>query len=147
VHVATANPSSLVVTGRTFNLTPGGSYGQFFNAVTPADGVGKADRALQILQAEESVRFRTNVGVSELSGKPITLEVAVVLPDSKVSPSTQITLGANEFKQFNVLRGFGLENVYNVRISVKVIDGDGKLGAYGSLIDQKTQAPTYVPAQ
>lgn len=147
IHVSTTSPSNLVVTGRTFNLTSGGSLGQFFNAVTPADGVGKGDRAMQILQAEESSRYRTNVGFSELSGKPITLEVAVVQPDSKVSPSTQITLGANEFQQFNVIRAFGLENVYNARISVKVIDGDGRLAAYGSLIDQKTEAPTYVPAQ
>jgi hypothetical protein len=71
----------------------------------------------------------------------------VVLPDSKVSPSTQIKLGANEFRQYNIIRNFGLENIYNARISVRVVDGDGKIGAYGSLIDQRTNAPTFVPAQ
>jgi hypothetical protein len=40
-----------------------------------------------------------------------------------------------------------LGNVYNARISVKVIDGQGKVTAYGSVIDQKTQDPTFVPAQ
>jgi hypothetical protein len=147
VHVATATPSNLVVTGRTFNQTSGGSLGQFFNAVTPADGVGKADRALQILQVEESVRYRTNVGLAELSGKAVTLEVSLILPDSKTSPSTQIPLGANEFRQYNVIRDFGMDNIYNARISVKVIDGEGRIAAYGSLIDQKTQSATYVPAQ
>ena len=33
------------------------------------------------------------------------------------------------------------------RISVRVIDGQGKITAYGSVVDQKTQDPTYVPAQ
>lgn len=45
------------------------------------------------------------------------------------------------------IRSFGLENIYNARISVRVVEGEGRIGAYGSLIDQKTEAPTYVPAQ
>ena len=45
-----------------------------------------------------------------------------------------------------LLHGTG-SNVYNARISVSVVDGDGRIGAYGSVIDQVTQAPTYVPAQ
>ncbi len=38
-------------------------------------------------------------------------------------------------------------NVYNARITLRVVDGDGKISAYGSVIDQTTQDPTYVPAQ
>ena len=75
------------------------------------------------------------------------VEVSVVLPDSKISPSTQIPLPANGFVQVPVIQSLGLTNVYNARISVRVIDGDGKVSAYGSVIDQKTQDPTYVPAQ
>jgi hypothetical protein len=30
---------------------------------------------------------------------------------------------------------------------VRVIDGDGRVTAYGSVIDMITQDPTYVPAQ
>jgi len=42
--------------------------------------------------------------------------------------------------------GFG-GNVYNGRVSVRVIDGTGKVAAYGSVIDNRTQDPTYVPAE
>ena len=115
--------------------------------MTTADAVGKNDRALQILQAEDSVRYRTNLGVAEVTGKPATVEVQVFLPDSKISPSTQIPLPANGFIQVPVIQSLGLTNVYNVRISLRVVDGDGKVSAYGSVIDQKTNDPTFVPAQ
>jgi hypothetical protein len=147
IHVTTAIPSALVVTGRTYDQTPAGTFGQFIQAVTAADAVGKLDRALHILQAEDSVRYRTNVGIAEVTGKPVTVEVSVVLPDSKISRRATIDLPANGFFQANVIQGLGLSNVYNVRVSVKVVDGDGKITAYGSVVDMKTQDPTFVPAQ
>ncbi len=147
LHVTTGNPASLVVTARTYNQTSNGTFGQFIPAVTAADAVGKGDRALQILQAEDSVRYRTNLGIAEVTGKAATVEVSVFLPDSKVSPRTQIPISANGFVQVPVIQSLGLTNVYNARISVRVVDGDGKIAAYGSVIDQKTQDPTYVPAQ
>jgi len=65
MHVTTTAATPLVITGRTFNQTSNGTFGQFIPAVTAADAVGKTDRALQILQAEDSVRYRTNVGIAE----------------------------------------------------------------------------------
>lgn len=147
MHVTTNAASPLVVTGRTFNQTSAGTFGQFIPAVTSADAVGKSDRALQILQAEDSVRYRTNLGITEVTGKPATVEVQVILPDSKIVPSTQIPIAANGFIQVPVIQSLGLSNIYNARISLRVVDGDGKISAYGSVIDQITQDPTYIPAQ
>jgi hypothetical protein len=147
VHVMAGGPTPLVVTGRTYNFTSNGTFGQFIPAVTAFDAVGKNDRALQILQAEDSVRYRTNVGIAEVTGKPATVEVQVILPDSKFVPSTQIPIPANGFVQVPLIQSLGLTNVYNARISLRVVDGDGKISAYGSVIDQTTQDPTYVPAQ
>jgi len=145
--VTTAVPSSLVITGRTYDQTPGGTFGQFIQAVTPADAVGRLDRALHILQVEDSVRYRTNVGFAEVTGKSAKVEVSVVLPDSKISRKAPLDLPANGFYQANVIQGLGLSNVYNVRVAVKVVSGDGKITAYGSVVDMKTQDPTFVPAQ
>ena len=136
-----------VVTGRTYNLTDHGSYGQFISAVTPNDGVGKGERALNVLQVEDSVRYRTNLGLAEVTGKPVTVEVSVFLPDSKVIPRITLDLGPNEYRQTAILHDLGLANTYNARISVRVVDGDGKITAYGSVVDMETQDPTYVPAQ
>ena len=146
VQITTATDSQFVVTGRTFNQTSTGSLGQFIRAATAADGVGRNTRTLNILQVEDSVRFRTNIGLAEMSGKAVRVEVSVTLPDSKVTPIIEVALGADEFRQFSVSQ-FGLGNIYNARVSLRVIDGDGTVTAYGSLIDQVTTDPTYVAAQ
>jgi uncharacterized repeat protein (TIGR01451 family) len=146
LHVTTAVATPLVVTARTYNATANGTLGQFIQAVTPADAVGSGDRSLQLLQMEDSTRYRGNVGVAEVTGNSATAEITVILPDSKVAPKVQIPLAAFESRQFG-LSSFGLGNAYNARVSVRVIDGQGKVTAYGSVIDQSTQAPTFVPAQ
>jgi len=109
--------------------------------------VGAGERALQILQVEDSVRYRTNLGLAEVSGRAVNVEVTVFLPDSKVTPKLAFTLQPNEFRQLGIIRDLGLGNAYNARITVRVTDGDGRVTAYGSVIDQTTQDPTYVPAQ
>jgi len=147
LHVTTAAATPLVVTARTYDVTPGGTLGQFIQAVTPTDAVGNGDRSLQLIQMEDSPRYRTNLGLAEVTGKPATAEVTVILPDSKVAPKVQIPLAAFEYRQFSIISSLGLGNTYNARISVRVIDGQGKITAYGSVVDQKTQDPTYVPAQ
>ena len=70
-----------------------------------------------------------------------------VRPGSKVTPRIEIPLQANEFKQLSVLKELGIGNIYNARLSVKVIAGEGKVTAYGSVLDMKTNDSTYVPAQ
>ncbi|HWS70864.1 MAG TPA: hypothetical protein VN605_02060, partial [Thermoanaerobaculia bacterium] len=147
MHITTPSDSSLVVTGRTYNLTDHGTFGQFINAVTPFEAVGQGERSLQILQVEDSVRYRTNLGLAEVSGREANVEVTVFLPDSKVTPKIAFTLQPNEFRQLGIIRDLGLGNAYNARITVRVTDGDGRVTAYGSVIDQTTQDPTYVPAQ
>jgi uncharacterized repeat protein (TIGR01451 family) len=147
VLVSTPQDSSLVVTGRTYDKTSKGTFGQFIPAVTPADALGLGGRPLQILQVEDSPRYRTNVGIAEVTGKPVTVEVSVVVPDSRVTPTLRLDLAANEYRQQAFIQEMGLGNVYNARISVKVVGGEGKITAYGSVIDTFTEDPTYVPAQ
>ena len=147
VHVSTPNLSSLVVTARTYNQTTTGTRGLFIPAVTPDEAIANNGRALNVVQAEDSVRYRTNLGLAEMSGKPVTVELMVHLPGSKVTPRIEIPLAANEFRQIAVLRELGIGNVYNARISMKVIGGEGSITAYGSVVDMKTNDSTYVPAQ
>jgi uncharacterized repeat protein (TIGR01451 family) len=147
LHVTTAVNVPLVVTARTYDQTSHGTLGQFVPAVTLADSVGNGDRSLQILQTEDSVRFRTNVGIAEVNGKAATVEISVNLPDSRITPKVQIPLGPYQSAQLPILSSLGLGATYNARISVRVIDGDGKVAAYGSVIDMTTEDATYIPAQ
>jgi Bacterial Ig domain/Right handed beta helix region len=147
VHVQTATNTNLVVTGRTYNQTSEGTFGQFIEAVTPDKAVGANGRSLHVLQVEDSTRYRTNLGIAEVTGQPVTVEVQIFLPDSKVTPTITFPMAANEFRQLSVIRDQNLGNVYNARLAVRVVSGTGRVTAYGSVIDMTTQDPTYVPGQ
>jgi len=148
LHISTTAATPLVATARTYNQTSNGTYGQFIPAVTANDAAALGTRPLQLLQIEESDRYRTNVGFAEVTGKAATVEVTAVPNDSKVAASTQITLTPNQFIQYpQLLKSMGLTNMYNARVTVKVISGQGRVTAYASVIDSKTNDPTFVPAQ
>ena len=149
ITLTTGAASSLVVTGRTYSIDEkSGTFGQFIPGVTPAEGIGLGDRALQVLQLEQSQNFRSNLGLAELTGNPARVRVSLFLPDSKVTPSTEVDLAPNEFRQLNgVIAGMNPGNTYNARVTVEVISGTGRVTAYGSVVDNATQDPTYVPAQ
>jgi len=146
IIITTPDETSLTATARTYNQTATGTYGQYIAGVTAAESVGRDDRALQILQVEQSTRFRTNIGLAETTGKGATVEVSLITPDSLVTQVVTIGLAANEFRQIGLIDFSPDGAVYNGRVTVKVIDGDGRVTAYGSAIDQITQDPTYVPA-
>jgi hypothetical protein len=145
--ITTPQETSLTPTARTYNRTSSGTYGQYVPGVTVAESIGVADRALQILQVEQSTRFRTNIGVTETTGNPATVEISLITPDQLATPVVTIGLQANEFRQIGLVDFQPASAVYNGRVTVKVISGEGKVTAYGSAIDAITQDPTYVPAQ
>ncbi|HEV7242065.1 MAG TPA: hypothetical protein VGQ36_22740 [Thermoanaerobaculia bacterium] len=147
IVITTPTETSLIATARTYNQTSNGTYGQYIPGVTVADSVGLNDRALQILQVEQSTRIRTNIGLTETTGNPVTVEVSLITPDSLTTPVVTINLQPNEFQQIG-LSSFGLPDaVYNGRVTLKVVSGQGRVTGYGSAIDQITQDPTYVPPQ
>ena len=146
LHITTTDPANLVTSARTYNQTTNGTYGQFINGVTPNDAAGVGGRAVQVLQVEDSDRYRSNIGIAEVSGKTASVELLLVPADGRVSAKLNFDMSPNEFRQFN-LREFGVGTTYNGRVSVRVIGGDGRITAYASVIDQITQDPTFVPAQ
>jgi hypothetical protein len=149
LRITTAVDSALAASARTYHRRENNStYGQYIAGATDSDAVGLGDAPLQILQVEESSRFRTNVGFSEVSGAETTVEVSVSLPGKKQSAVTQVTLRPNEYRQLNsLLASMGMQDAYNAQVTVRVVGGAGRVIAYGSVIDTITQDPTYVMAQ
>ncbi len=150
VVATTTSDSSLVVTARTFSRdkVTGGTFGQFIPGVTTADSVGNGDRALQVLQLEESPAFRTNLGLMEVTGNDTTVELLAYSPDSKVASRLVVPLSAGQYIQKGgIFKSMGFNNVYNGRITARVISGTGRIAAYGSVVDNRTTDPTYVPSQ
>ena len=151
IVATTQSNSSLVLTARTYSIAPdGGTFGQFIPGVTPAEGIGTADRPFQITQLEQSAAFRSNVGVVEVSGQPATVRLFLVNPNSAAAPTIDVALGPNQFVQLGNIfsQAFGASNsVYNGRVSAQVISGTGRISAYGSLIDNRSNDPAFIPPQ
>ncbi len=148
LHIASAAPAKVVATARTYRQTDDGAYGQFIAAVRPDESVAVGSRPLQILQMEESERFKSNIGFAEVSGSPVTLEVTVFRPNANDPAVLEVKLEPNEFRQLSsLLASLGLGEMYNARISVRAVAGEGRALAYGSLIDHQTGDPTYIPGQ
>ena len=155
VSVQTANPAPLVVTARTYSReADGGTYGQFIPAVSAKESVGLGERALEILQLQQSgspadkFGFRSNLGLVEVTGNPVVVELTLRPEDAKLSAITHVTLAGNEFTQIpQIFKQAFPQNVYNGRVSVKVVSGTGRVAGYGSVVDNATEDPTYVPSQ
>ena len=149
VTVTTPNAAPLVVTARTFSREEdGGTYGQFIPAVTSTDAVGLGERALEVLQLEDSDSFRSNVGLVEVTGNPVTVEMTLRTPDAKDTAFVHFDLAGGEFMQIQrIFKSTGYGNVYNGRVSMRVVGGQGRVAGYGSVVDNRTEDPTYVPSQ
>ena len=147
LHVVVQEPLPLVVSARTYNQTDNGTYGQFIPAVTEEQTVGLDDGLLQLLQLEQSDRMRTNLGIAEVAGREATVEIDLHMPDGSVEGWSE-TLAPYEFRQIDqILRRAELSSASGVRATVRVIAGEGRVTAYVSTIDNRTQDPTYIGAQ
>jgi hypothetical protein len=149
IVISTPSDSALVVTGRTYTAVEGGgTYGQFIPGVTSKEGTGAGERPLQLMQLEDSAGFRSNIGLAELTGNPVTVRLRLHLADSKATPVTEFTLAPNEFRQLPAVSAMNPgKQTYNARLEIEVIGGTGRVTAYGSVIDNESKDPTYVPAQ
>jgi VCBS repeat-containing protein len=148
LHVTTAAPVNLIATAKTYTQQTAGSIGQFISSVTPQQAITLNSRPLQLLQVEESNRVSTDVGVAEISGKSVDLEVTIIPQDAKVAAKTTVSLAANEFRTMKqLLKSLGAESSYNARVTVKVVGGTGSATAYASTTDLATRDTTFIPAQ
>lgn len=149
VTLTTTSPAPLVVSARTFSRNAtNGTFGQFIPGVTSTDAVGAEERALQVLQLEQSANFRSNLGVFEVTGNPATVEITGYSSSATTTPVMVFELSAGEFRQLGAaFAQLGLPTVYNGRIAVRVLAGSGRVSAYASVIDSRTEDPTYIPAQ
>jgi hypothetical protein len=151
ISVTTTSATPLVITGRTYSRNEsGGTYGQFIPAITPADAVGLNERSIEVMQLEQSQFFRSNLGLVEVSGSDsVTIELRAYR-DGETTPvnTSTTTLTAGEFRQISsYFAGIGASPAFNGRVSIRVTGGAGRISAYGSVIDSRTEDPTYIPAQ
>ena len=138
----------LAVTSRT--STPGadnGSYGQGIPPIQPEQVLRAGATASTTMGGlEESEAFRTNLGLCEIWGESATVRVTVFdaamvelgFQDAQLRPyeNTQINQVAKTVA--------GASTLSNGVVEVTVTGGDGRIGAYLSVVDNATGDPTFI---
>jgi len=140
----------LLVSSRIFNLPAGSedrdSVGQFFAAV-PAEfaiAAGQVTELLGVYQTEpaDDSQFRYNYGFVETVGGNATVRVTAYNSDG-VSLATQAyTLGPFEPRQYAFKNQFSGVSGINIRLSVELVSGSGRVVAFGSGLANRSNDPS-----
>ncbi len=128
---------------RTYTDSAGGTYGQFIPAVPATSAVDSSGSAL-LVQLRNDSAFRTNVGVVNLTGAPIQVEAQFLASDGSSLGSRSWTIPAYGFHQENgAVPGNGEVAVSAV---LRCLTQGGRFLAYGSVVDNVSGDPVFVPA-
>ncbi len=140
--------ANLAVASRTSTPDPGsGSYGQGIPPIQPKQLLA-SDRtaSASIGSVEESEAFRTNLGLSEVWGEAVSVTVTVFDYSMNTLGSKAYNLQPYENIQVNRVaqKIGGVTSLTDGIITVTVTSGDGRIGAYLSVVDNSSGDPTYI---
>lgn len=134
----------LVVVSRTFNDTPDGSFGQFIAGFDEPSAIHEGQTG-HLLMLEESDSFRTNLGLVNLDMDQVTVELRFVGPSGSDLGTLSYTLPPRGVMQINqVLRELSDLEISDFRAEVRVVTPEGRVVAYGSVVDNSSGDPRFV---
>jgi PKD repeat protein len=135
----------LVVVSRTYNLSPLGSYGQYFPAVQQAQSLEQGQLGVLAGIARDA-DYRTNVGFLNSSEIEATVRVLVYGPDGGLLGERGSVVPAGEWRQVNDILSLVVPGDVPVAwATVEVLTGGAKIWAYASVVSRATGDPITVP--
>jgi hypothetical protein len=140
--------ADLAVTSRTSTPAPvSGSYGQGIPPLQPDQVLAASGRNTATIGGlEETEAFRTNLGLCEIWGEAVTVQVAILDDVMTELGHSDITLDPYENVQINRVAKTvaGVSSLSGGLARVTVLSGDGRIGAYLSVVDGATGDPTFI---
>jgi subtilisin-like proprotein convertase family protein len=134
-------------TSRTYTLGENGTYGQFVAPVVGTlDSTGVGDSSIIVLPTTGADQ-RVNIGVTEITGASATVAITVIDSETgiAVGPSTFLQLpGFSNIQLNGVLPDLEFGAAANPYIAVNVVQGAGRVTAYGSVIDNRSGDAVFV---
>jgi hypothetical protein len=129
----------IAATSRTFNTAADGTYGQTIPAVAEENALepGAEGTLIQLSRSSDpSTGFRTNLGLVNLVGESVEIEIGLVAADGTPIGSLTCTLKPFEHRQLNdVFRTAGATDVADGYAVVRTTTIDGRFLAYASVVD------------
>jgi hypothetical protein len=135
------------VGSRTYADGEDGSYGQGIPAHPDMRAIryGEHGRLVGLSDSGNTTDgFRSNIGVVNLTGASIDVNVDLHAGDGMLMDSVVVTLGAYEQRQLNRVFPEATEVGYAI---VSTSTPGGAFFAYGSVVDNKTADPTFIISQ
>jgi hypothetical protein len=140
-----SNTAELKIFTRTYNTSQGGTFGQAFAGV-PADDLIPANTKKRLLFFTETGSYRSNIGLLNGTGSPITVNWERFRADGSMIDTGSAELAAWGNTQLNSV--FQAEAPISAAyIDVWTSTDDGAVFAYGSVLDNLTSDPTTVLPQ
>lgn len=153
----TASAGAVMASGRTYTVTAGGTYGQYLPLLTELDAITEREpqRLIMLRQsATNGVGFRTNLGLVNIIADSCDVQIEVHDASGAVLGTLNRTLGPLESVQLTEVLGLvaaegsgatggGIDDAYAI---VSVATAGGRVLAYASLIDDRTNDPVLIVA-
>ena len=147
----TATAGEVLVTSRTYNDDPEGTYGQFIPALPASSAAGpEVDVALIQLSrsADLETGYRTNVGFLNATAADLSLEIDVLTAAGALLGTGTYELVPWEFRQVNdIFASFTTEDVDDGYVLVRTTTEGGLFFAYASVVDNRSGDAIFIPGQ
>ena len=148
----TTSGGDLLVTSRTYNDQPQGTYGQLVPAFAESEAFTRQDPAylIQLSQSTSDTQgFRTNIGLLNLSDGTFLTRVRLFASGGTELGTVTTWLDSYEFKQldkiFQTVTSQEIADGYAL-VEAQFTDGSERFLAYASVIDNRTGDPVFLPA-
>ena len=142
---------TVMVTSRTYNDQPGGTFGQFIPGQPQGEAIAAGDEA-RLIQLAQSMASGTgcwtNLGLVNATGLTISVEVKLCKGDGSGLGSQTYTLPPYGFRQINeIFRTVTNQDVADGYAVLRTTTSGGAFFAYASVIDSRSGDPIYIPAR
>ncbi|MCC6130352.1 MAG: hypothetical protein IT186_10525 [Acidobacteria bacterium] len=136
----------LLLTSRTFNEDPSGTFGAFLPQVASDGGITHGQKGY-LPHLKKSSRFRTNLGITNLGSTDVEVGVRLYGKDGEsLGVELVLPVPAGSFRQVTDVFGqceTGMNEIAYAELDVRT--SGGRIWAFASMIDNVTNDPTIIP--
>jgi subtilisin family serine protease len=136
----------LVVSSRTYTGDHTlGTYGQYIGAADADQSTAAGEPKLVIGELGDGVRFRSNLGITEIAGSEATVTVTRRDGATGLPVATPASFQVAPFSNLQVAIPAG--PTAGGYAEIAVTDGDGRVVGYASLVDNLSEDAVFIPAR
>ncbi len=140
--------SPLLLSSRIYtDAYEGGTYGQQILSCRSDQGIVNHHQGI-ILGLRANGDYRTNLGMTEIAGRVLTVLVRIYDTTGSFLGERTVNLQPYQHMQWNnVFLQWDLSGIFEAYAVVQGVAGGGRVAAYASVVDNRTNDAVYIPAQ